>query len=129
MSASPVASAAAAMAPLPVLLAAQQTAFRAEGPVDAATRKARLQRAIDMLVQYSDELCAAMGEDFGGRTTVFSMMNDVVGSLGSLKHARDNFESWMPDQARPSVAPFNNFGATAWVRYHGSSQKTENKAR
>lgn len=117
MSASPVASAAAAMAPIPALLAAQQAAFRAEGPVDAATRKARLQRAIDMLVKYSDELCTAMGEDFGGRTTVFSMMNDVVGSLGSLKHARDNFESWMPDQARPSVAPFDNFGATAWVRY------------
>ena len=110
-------AASAAMAPLPALLAAQQAAFRAEGPVDAATRKARLQRAIDMLVQYNDALCEAMGEDFGGRTTVFSMMNDVLGSLGSLKHARDNFEAWMPDQARPSVAPFDNFGATAWVRY------------
>ncbi len=111
------AAAAAAPAPLHALLAAQQAAFRTEGAVNAATRKARLQRAIDMVVQYSDALCAAMGEDFGGRAPVFSMMNDVLGSLSSLKHARDNFEAWMPDQTRPSVAPFDNFGATAWVRY------------
>ena len=118
MPASLVASAAApATAPLHALLAAQQAAFRTEGHVDAATRKARLQRAIDMLVQHCDALCAAMDEDFGGRPPVFSMANDVLGSLSSLKHARDNFEAWMPDQTRPSVAPFDNFGATAWVRY------------
>ena len=110
----PTTGSAASMA---ALLQAQQSAFRAAGPVSAATRQQRLQRAIDMLVKYSDALCAAMGEDFGGRPVVFSMMNDIVGSLGSLKHARDHFEAWMPDQPRPSVAPFDNFGATAWVRF------------
>jgi coniferyl-aldehyde dehydrogenase len=99
------------------VLAAQQAAFRAEGPVSAATRQARLQRVIDMLVKHNDALCAAMGDDFGGRSAVFSMMNDIAGSLGSLKHARDKLADWMPDQARPSVAPFDNFGATAWVKY------------
>ncbi|MGV8805842.1 MAG: coniferyl aldehyde dehydrogenase [Polaromonas sp.] len=102
---------------LPALLAAQQAAFRAEGPVSAATRQARLQRVIDMLVKHNDALCEAMGEDFGGRAAVFSMMNDVAGSLGSLKHARDHLAQWLPDQPRPSVAPFDNFGATAWVRF------------
>ena len=95
----------------------EEAAFRAEGPVSAATRQARLQRAIDMLVQHCDALCQAMGEDFGGRAAVFSMMNDVAGSLGSLKHARDHLTEWMPDQPRPSVSPFDNFGATAWVKY------------
>ncbi len=95
--------------PTAALLAAQQAAFRAEGPVSAATRQARLQRAIDMLVQRCDALCQAMGEDFGGRAAVFSMMNDVAGSLGSLKHARDHLTEWMPDQPRPSVSPFDNF--------------------
>ncbi len=99
------------------LLSAQQAAFRAEGPVSAATRQDRLQRAIDMLVKHNDALCDAMGEDFGGRAAVFSMMNDVAGSLGSLKHARDHLAEWMPDQPRPSVVPFDNFGATAWVKY------------
>jgi coniferyl-aldehyde dehydrogenase len=102
---------------LPALLAAQQAAFRAEGPVSAATRQQRLQRVIDMLVKHNEALCAAMGEDFGGRPAVFSMMNDVAGSLGSLKHARDSLSAWLPDAPRPSVAPFDSFGATAWVRY------------
>jgi len=114
---STLATPACASTGLPALLAAQQAAFRAQGPVSASTRQERLQRAIDMLVQHNDALCAAMGEDFGGRPAVFSMMNDVAGSLGSLKHARDHLAQWMPDQPRPSVAPFDNFGATAWVRY------------
>ena len=99
------------------LLDAQQAAFRAEGAVSAATRKDRLQRVIDMLIKHNDALCAAMGEDFGGRSAVFSMMNDVLGSIGSLKHARDHLDAWMVDQPRPSVAPFDAFGATAWVKY------------
>lgn len=108
----------AASIPSPqALLAVQQAAFRAEGPVSAATRQARLQRVIDMLVKHNDALCEAMGDDFGGRSTVFSMMNDIAGSIGSLKHARDKLAQWMPDQPRPSVSPFDNFGATAWVRY------------
>jgi coniferyl-aldehyde dehydrogenase len=99
------------------LLAAQQAAFRSEGPVSAAVRKDRLQRVIDLLVQHNDALCEAMGADFGGRPVVFSMMNDIAGSLASLKHARDKLEGWLPDQPRPSVSPFDNFGATAWVRF------------
>ncbi len=99
------------------LLDAQQAAFRAEGPVSAETRRDRLQRVIDLLVKHNDALCEAMGADFSGRPALFSMMNDVLGSLGSLKHARDKFAEWLPDQPRPSVAPFDNFGATAWVRY------------
>lgn len=99
------------------LLAAQQAAFRTEGPVSVAVRKDRLQRMIDLLVKHNEALCEAMGADFGGRPNVFSMMNDVAGSLASLKHARDNLERWMPDQPRPSVSPFDNFGATAWVKY------------
>lgn len=110
------------MSPVPpdtirALVDRQQAAFRAEGPVPAAVRKARLQRVIDLLVQHQDSLCEAMGEDFGGRPAVFSTMNDILGSLGTLKHARDHLEDWMSDQARPSVAPFDNFGATAYVKY------------
>lgn len=102
---------------LPQVVSLQQVAFRSEGPVSVATRKDRLQRVIDMLVKYCDPLCAAMEEDFGGRSPVFSMMNDVAGSLGSLKHARDHLETWTQDQTRPSVVPFDAFGATAWVKY------------
>ncbi len=94
----------------------QRAAFVADGPADAETRQQRLQGVIEMLVEHNDALCAAMGEDFGGRPVVFSMMNDVLGSLATLKHARDNLAAWMADDPRPSVAPFDQFGATAWVK-------------
>lgn len=99
------------------LLARQRVAFRAALPVAAATRRERLQRAIDLLVAHADELCAAMREDFGGRPEVFSLMNDVLGALATLKVARDRLDTWMADEPRASVAPFDQFGATAWVRY------------
>jgi coniferyl-aldehyde dehydrogenase len=95
----------------------KQHAFRAEGAVSATVRQQRLQSVIDMLVQHSDALCDAMGADFGGRPAVFSLANDIVGSLGSLKHARDHLAGWMADDPRPSVPPFDTFGSTAWVRY------------
>jgi coniferyl-aldehyde dehydrogenase len=99
------------------LLDAQRRAFSAAGPVSAATVRARLQRVIDMLVEHADALCECMHADFGNRPAVFSLANDILGSLGSLKHARDTFEQWRGDDPRPSVAPFDTFGATAWVRY------------
>lgn len=99
------------------LLDVQRAAFSAEGPVTAEVRRARLQRVIDMLVGHHEELCAAMDADFGGRPAVFSTMNDILGSLASLKHARDNLEAWMAADPRPSVAPFDAFGASAWVQY------------
>ncbi|MBS0494483.1 MAG: aldehyde dehydrogenase family protein [Proteobacteria bacterium] len=99
------------------LLQAQQRVFRAEGPVSATIRQQRLQSVIDMLLRHEGALITAMGEDFGGRHPVFSLMNDVLGSLAALKHARDHLDAWLGDDARPSVAPFDNFGATAWVRY------------
>lgn len=98
-------------------LSHKQRAFRAEGPVSAGIRQQRLQSVIDMLVKHNDALCDAMAADFGGRPVVFSMMNDIVGSLGSLKHARDHLAGWMQDDPRPSIPPFDAFGATAWVRY------------
>ncbi|TAM26067.1 MAG: coniferyl aldehyde dehydrogenase [Rhodanobacter sp.] len=111
------ASSADPISPARRLLEAQRQAFRREGPVDASQRRARLQRVIDMLVTHSDALCAAMREDFGGRPELFSLMNDVLGSIGTLKAARDHCEGWMAEQSRASVAPFDQLGATAWVRY------------
>jgi coniferyl-aldehyde dehydrogenase len=77
----------------------------------------RIQQVIDMLVEHKEELCQAMGEDFGGRPAVFSLANDILGSLSSLKHARDHLRDWLGDSERPSVKPFDMFGATAWVKY------------
>jgi coniferyl-aldehyde dehydrogenase len=99
------------------LVDAQRAAFLAEGPVPVATRQRRLQCCIDLLVAHGDALCEAMRDDFGGRPVLFSLMNDVLGSLGALKAAREQVAGWVADSPRASVSPFDNFGATAWVKY------------
>ena len=103
--------------PIRHLLETQRRAFVAAGPVPLELRQQRIQRVIDLLVERNDALCEAMREDFGGRAVVFSMMNDVLGSLGALKAARDRLPGWLADEPRASVAPFDQFGATAWVRF------------
>ncbi|NML16669.1 coniferyl aldehyde dehydrogenase [Azohydromonas caseinilytica] len=99
------------------LLDVQRAAFLASGPDPDAVRQARLQRVIDLLVEHHEALCRAMEADFGGRSPVFSLMNDVLGSLASLKHARDHLPQWTPREPRPAMAPFDAFGAGAWVQY------------
>lgn len=99
------------------LLQAQKNAFMHEGAVSAAVRIQRIQQVIDLLVEEQDALSQAMGEDFGGRPATFSLSNDVLGSISSLKHARDNLQKWLGDSERPGVKPFDMFGATAWVKY------------
>ncbi|MCP8690436.1 aldehyde dehydrogenase family protein [Marinobacterium sedimentorum] len=97
------------------LLAAQQQAFGREGLVPAATRRARIQQVIDLLVAHSDALADAMDADFGGRHRGFSLMNDVLGSLGSLKYTRDHLQGWMQPDTRASFAPYDQLGASAEV--------------
>ena len=64
---------------LATLLAAQKQAFIAAGAVDSATRRRRIQTAIDLLVKYHKPLAAAMDEDFGGRLTKVSVRGDCFG--------------------------------------------------
>lgn len=99
------------------LLRLHREATDKQGLVDVATRKRRLQVAIDLLVDHHQALCAAMDADFGGRPAGFSLMNDVLGSLTSLKHARDNLEQWVVEDKRSVFAPYDQLGAEAWVQY------------
>ena len=102
---------------LSALLSEQKAAFIAAGAVSAAERRARIQRVIDLLVQHHMALAEAMDADFGGRPQGFSLMNDVLGSLASLKHARDHLEAWMQDEPRQAFAPYDQLGAESWVMY------------
>lgn len=99
------------------LLARQKDAFNRAGAVSAATRRQRLQQVIELLVRHHRELTEAIDVDFGGRSAGFSLMNDVVGSLSSLKHARDHLEGWMQDEQRPPFTPYDQLGAKAWVMH------------
>jgi len=104
------------------LLQRQQNAFNREGRVPAEIRKARIQQVIDLLVDHCDALADAMGADFGeggagGRPRAFSIMNDILGSLGSLKHARDHLEQWMQADPRTPFSPYDQLGAQAEVMH------------
>lgn len=99
------------------LLARQKAAFIAEGPVSRETRVARIQRVIDLLVKHNRALTDAMDADFGGRSRTFSLMNDVLGSLNSLKHAREKLGEWMQPEKRQPFPPYDQLGAEAWVQY------------
>lgn len=99
------------------LLELQRSAHLAAGPASADERRRRLQSVIDLVVKHHEEFAAAIDADFGGRYPGFSLMNDVVGSLGSLKHSRDNLETWMQDDPRTPFAPYDQMGASAHVQY------------
>lgn len=99
------------------LLKQHRKATDEQGVVDVVTRKRRLQTAIDLLVDHHQALCAAMEADFGGRHQGFSLMNDILGSLNSLKHARDNLEQWVGSEQRQVFSPYDQMGAQAWVQY------------
>ena len=104
-------------APLSDVLQRQRDAHRDAAPSTPAERRDRIQAVIDLVVRHHEELAEAMDADFGGRHRGFSLMNDVVGSLGALKHARDHLEEWMQADPRPVFAPYDQMGGLAEVQH------------
>ncbi|MGI2261439.1 coniferyl aldehyde dehydrogenase [Shewanella sp. GXUN23E] len=98
-------------------LTTQRQAHRKMPVTDAAQRRAQIQSVIDMLVAGHCRLVDAMETDFGGRHRGFSLMNDILGSMASLKHTRDNLGQWMTLQQRPVFSPYDQLGASAEVRF------------
>ena len=94
----------------------QRRAFLDDGPPSAAVRRDRLDRCIGLLVDHQDELAAAMDRDFGGRPMPLSRFTDISGSIGPLKHARDNLQRWMrPERRRTTPAILGWVGGSARV--------------
>ncbi|HCK85087.1 MAG TPA: coniferyl aldehyde dehydrogenase [Hyphomonadaceae bacterium] len=100
------------------LIALQKQANLARGAPDTRTRKGRLTRAIDLLLNHRDELVAALSADFGARSPDMSMLTDIAAAVAPLKNARANLETWMRPQARKvTPAALGLLGAKAQVRY------------
>ena len=111
------------------LLARQKEAFAGAGSVSVDTRRQRLQQVIDLLVDNHGALTTAIDQDFGGRPAGFSLMNDVLGSLASLKYARDHLQGWMQDEPRQMLAPYDQRGARAWIAHSKLSKMCSRPAR
>ncbi|GAC13997.1 coniferyl aldehyde dehydrogenase [Aliiglaciecola lipolytica] len=99
------------------LLEKQQKAHLQNMRVSVEERKGRIQQVIDLLVEHHQTLVEAIESDFGGRSQAFSVMNDILGSLASLKYTRDNLHLWVDSEERNVFSPYDQLGSSARVEY------------
>ncbi|MFK7977353.1 MAG: coniferyl aldehyde dehydrogenase [Halioglobus sp.] len=88
-----------------------------EGVVTAETRIDRLQRGVDGLVKYSDQLVEALNADFTCRPREVSLLTDVGAGIAPMKHAIKHLRSWMKPQKRPTMFPMNLMGGRSRIEY------------
>lgn len=100
------------------LLDKQRAAYLKDGPPSVETRIDRLDRCIALLVDHQEEIADALNKDFGNRSPQMSKFTDVAGSIGPLKHAKENVRKWMKTEKRkPTPAILGWFGAKAEIHY------------
>jgi coniferyl-aldehyde dehydrogenase len=92
-------------------------AQRAGGFPDAATRKQRLRRCIDLLVENQDELVNTLDQDYGGRSPYLSKMSEILMPISHLKHAIKHVEKWMKPEKRPAMFPMGLLGGSARIEF------------
>ncbi len=100
------------------ILARQKAAHLRDGAPTAEQRIDRIDRCIGLLVDHRAQIEEAVNQDFGSRSREATAFTDVAGSIGPLKHARDNLRAWMKTEKRKTTpAILGLFGAKAEVRY------------
>ena len=99
------------------VLERQKQAHIREGAASAELRIDRINRAIGLIVDHKDEICATLSADFGHRSTDQSIMTDVAGCLSGLKDAKKYLRKWMRPERRSSMFPMNLAGAKSRVEY------------
>ncbi len=95
----------------------QRESYLQEGFVDANTRVDRIDRAIDVLIRFSDKIGDALDSDFGCRPHQVTMLSDVLGSIASLKHAKKHVKAWMKSEKRSTAFPLNILGGKSRIEY------------
>ena len=98
-------------------LEAQRAAYLAEGVVTAETRIDRMQRAIDVLVKYSDQLVESLNADFTCRSREISLLTDVGAGIAPMKHAIKNVRKWMKPEKRATMFPLGLLGGRSRIEY------------
>nr|WP_305778016.1 coniferyl aldehyde dehydrogenase [Pseudomonas sp. Hg5Tf] len=83
----------------------------ANEPWTAEQRCELIDRAIGLLVDYQDDIVAALAADFGHRSDDFSRLFDVLSPLASMKYTKSKVAEWMRDEPRQTDR------GEAWVRY------------
>lgn len=99
------------------ILERQRAAFIASRPERLAVRRNRIERAIRLLTDNAEALCAAMNEDFGNRSTRQSMLTDIGVAVKFGKYCLKHMEGWAKPDRRRMDFPLALLGAKAEVRY------------
>jgi coniferyl-aldehyde dehydrogenase len=99
------------------VLAAQREDYLAEGVVSAETRIDRLDRSIDVLIRYQDQMVDALNTDFTCRPREITLLTDVGSSISALKHSKKHLRKWMKGQKRPTIFPLNLMGGRSRIEY------------
>ncbi|MBX3446979.1 MAG: coniferyl aldehyde dehydrogenase [Parvibaculaceae bacterium] len=99
------------------ILDKQKAAHIKEGPASAERRIDWIDRAIAILVDNQKEIVEAIASDFGHRSHEQTLLTDVMGSVGPLKHAKKHLRQWMKPEKRKVQFPLNLLGAKARVEY------------
>ncbi|MFQ6573937.1 coniferyl aldehyde dehydrogenase [Pseudomonas sp. UM16] len=94
-----------------VVLEKQRAACLANEPWTAEQRCELIDRAIGLLVDYQEDIVAALAADFGHRSDDFSRLFDVLSPLASMKYTKSKVAEWMRDEPRQTDR------GEAWVRY------------
>lgn len=93
------------------MLEAQRAAFFADLPVSLAVRRDRLERAMRMIEENADALCAALAADQPNRDVESAQRTEVVPALAVLRAARDSVGRWMrPESDRGLLARLGGGG-------------------
>ncbi len=100
------------------VLERQRQAHMKEGPPSVERRIEWLDRAIALLVGYKEAISDALREDFGHRSVHATLLTDIAGSIGPLKHAKNSLRGWMKREKRQvTPAILGLLGAKAYVEY------------
>lgn len=95
----------------------QKAAHIKEGAPSAERRIDWIDRAIALVVDNQKEIVEALSSDFGHRSHEQSLLADVMGSIGPLKHAKKHLRQWMKPEKRKVQFPLNLLGAKARVEF------------
>ncbi|MEL0083471.1 MAG: aldehyde dehydrogenase family protein, partial [Gammaproteobacteria bacterium] len=89
--------------PLRPLLAKQQAAFLQKGAPSYGQRIDSLSRLRRSIVDHKDQIVESVESDFGHRSHHETLLADVIGLLGEIRHNRKNLRRWM----KPKKAHFS----------------------
>jgi len=88
-----------------------------EGTPGIKIRLDRLNRVLDMMISYQEQIPVSLSKDFGHRSPMASKFTDVASVFDAVHFAKKGLKKWMKPEKRSASSPFNLVGAKAYIQY------------